>query len=106
MSDLTEKTCKACEGGVNPMTEEEIGTMLDNVPGWEYTGDRLVLIKNFKNHYQAMAYVNAIAWISHKENHHPYITVGYNDVRIEYWTHDVDGITENDFICAAKVNEL
>ena len=62
--------------------------------------------KVFKNHYQAMAFVNAVAWVSHTENHHPSITVGYKDVHIEYWTHDINGISENDFICAAKVNEL
>lgn len=106
MSELSQKTCKPCEGGVEAMSEASITTMLDSIEGWVYEGGKLTLTNKFKNHYQAMAYVNAIAWVSHLENHHPYITVGYNDVKVEYWTHEIDGISENDFICAAKVNDL
>jgi 4a-hydroxytetrahydrobiopterin dehydratase len=53
-----------------------------------------------------MAFVNALAWVSHKEDHHPDLVVSYNKCRVEYWTHDANGITENDFICAAKADAL
>ena len=55
---------------------------------------------------QAMAFVNAVAWISHREDHHPDITVGYNQCRVEYMTHAIKGLSENDFICAAKLDKL
>ncbi|MCM8543156.1 MAG: 4a-hydroxytetrahydrobiopterin dehydratase [Lentisphaeraceae bacterium] len=106
MSGLSQKKCKPCEGGVDPMSESEISTMMSNFPEWEYKNGRVVRKWDFKNHYEAMAFINAVAWVSHKENHHPYITVGYRDVLVEYWTHAINGISENDFICAAKVNEI
>jgi len=104
--NLSQQRCKACEGGVSAMSNEEINILLTSIPGWEYTDGKLTKNYILKNHYEAMAFVNAIAWISHSENHHPYITVGFKDVKIDYWTHAIDGISENDFICAAKVNDL
>jgi 4a-hydroxytetrahydrobiopterin dehydratase len=106
MSGLTNKKCKPCEGGVSPMSEAEINTMLASLSDWQYQNGKLTKSWVLKNHYQAISFVNAIAWISHQENHHPYITVGYKDVKVEYWTHAIDGISENDFICAAKVDQL
>jgi 4a-hydroxytetrahydrobiopterin dehydratase len=106
MTKLSNKTCQSYESGTKPMSESEINKMLNCIENWSYECGKLCLNKVLKNHYQAMAFVNAVAWISHTENHHPNITVGYKDVRIEYWTHDINGISENDFICAAKVNEL
>ena len=103
---LSEKSCGPCSGIGEPMPEADIIKMMDNIPGWEYTDGKIVATKVFKNHYQAMAFANSVAWISHKENHHPYMTIGYKDVKIEYWSHELNGISENDFICAAKVNEL
>jgi 4a-hydroxytetrahydrobiopterin dehydratase len=106
VAKLNEKTCQSSKDGILALSESDIEEMLVHIKDWSYKAERLCLNKVFKNHYQAMAFVNAVAWISHTENHHPSITVGYKDVHIEYWTHDIDGISENDFICAAKVNEL
>ena len=53
-----------------------------------------------------MAFVNAVAWLSHREDHHPELQVGYNRCRVEYWTHAIGGLSENDFICAAKLDAL
>ena len=106
MNNLTDKKCKACEGGVEPMSDKDIDIMLDSLDSWEYKNGKLTKILILKNHYQAIYFVNAIAWISHQENNHPYITVGFKDVKVEYWTHAIDGITENDFICEAKVDQL
>jgi 4a-hydroxytetrahydrobiopterin dehydratase len=106
MNQWLEKKCQACEGGVEALEESVIKSFLSTIPGWEYTALRLSRKFEFKNHYQAIAFVNAVAWVSHSENHHPIMEVGFRDVTILYWTHAIDGISDNDFICAAKVNTL
>ena len=105
-SDLASGKCKPCEGGVAPLKDQEIRILLKQVPGWEHANGRIAKSYSFKNYYQTMAFVNAAAWISHREDHHPDITVGYNQCRVEYWTHAISGLSENDFICAAKLDRL
>ena len=61
---------------------------------------------SFKNYYQTMAFVNALAWVAHAEDHHPDLTVGYNRCVVNYSTHSVGGLSENDFICAARIDLL
>ena len=61
---------------------------------------------SFENYYQTIAFVNAVAWMTHREDHHPDLTVNYNSCRVAYTTHDLGGLSENDFICAAKVDAL
>lgn len=80
--------------------------MLRQLPDWALNGGRLEKTFVFRNHYEAMAFANAIAWVSHRENHHPELTIGYKDVHILYWTHAIGGLSENDFICAAKLERL
>ncbi|MGH7553020.1 MAG: 4a-hydroxytetrahydrobiopterin dehydratase [Longimicrobiales bacterium] len=104
--DLASGKCKPCEGGVAPLKEAEIRNLLKQLDGWEYAGGRIVKTYAFKNYYQTMAFVNAAAWISHREDHHPDLTVGYNQCRVEYVTHAINGLSENDFICAAKLDKL
>jgi len=106
MSDLTAKKCKPCEGGVAPYTATQANEMLKQVKGWTIEGGRLVKVYPFTNYYQTMAFVNALAWISHREDHHPDLLVGYNKCRVEYMTHAIGGLSENDFICAAKCDAL
>jgi len=106
VSDLADKKCKPCEGGVAPLKEPEVRSLLKQLDGWEQAGGRIAKTYRFKNHYQAMAFVNAAAWISHREDHHPDVTVGYNQCRVEYTTHAIGGLSENDFICAAKLDKL
>jgi len=106
LSDLASGKCKPCEGGVAPLTEPEVRNLLKQLDGWELAGGRIAKIYLFKNYYQTMAFVNAAAWISHREDHHPDLTVGYNQCRVEYTTHAIDGLSENDFICAAKLDKL
>ena len=106
MRELAEKKCLSLKDGVTLITEQEYSDYLDQVDGWSIENQSLTRKWIFKNHYQAISFVNAIAWISHSENHHPCITVGFKDVNVKYSTHDVNGISENDFICAAKVNRL
>ena len=105
-ADLASGRCKPCEGGVAPLKDQEIRNLLKQVPGWEHANRRIAKSYSFKNYYQTMAFVNAAAWISHREDHHPDITVGYNQCRVEYWTHAIGGLSENDFICAAKLDRL
>jgi 4a-hydroxytetrahydrobiopterin dehydratase len=104
--DLAKSKCKPCEGGIAPLKEHEVASLLKQLDGWEFAGGRIAKTYAFKNYYQTMAFVNAAAWISHREDHHPDIQVGYNSCRVEYVTHAINGLTENDFICAAKLDAL
>ena len=106
MSDLAERKCKGCERGVDALKPAEVENLLKQLDGWALDAGRIAKTYSFKNHYQAMAFVNAAAWISHREDHHPDIAVGYNTCRVSYITHAIDGLSENDFICAAKLDKL
>jgi 4a-hydroxytetrahydrobiopterin dehydratase len=106
VADLASGKCRPCEGGVAPLTEPEVRKLLQQLDGWEQAGNRIAKTYLFKNYYQTMAFVNAAAWISHREDHHPDLTVGYNQCRAEYTTHAIGGLSENDFICAAKLDRL
>ena len=106
VADLASAKCKPCEGGVAPLKDSEIRNLLAQLDGWEHAGGRIVKTYAFKDHYQAMAFSNAVAWISHREDHHPDLTVGYNQCRVEYVTHAISGLSQNDFICAAKLDKL
>jgi 4a-hydroxytetrahydrobiopterin dehydratase len=106
VSDLSARKCKPCEGGVAPLKPEEIRTLLKQLSGWAFADGVIAKTYAFKNHYQTMAFVNAAAWISHREDHHPDMTVGYNQCRVAYSTHAIGGLSENDFICAAKLDAL
>jgi 4a-hydroxytetrahydrobiopterin dehydratase len=106
MNSLAKQKCKPCEGGVAPYTGAQTKEMLRQVKGWIVEQGKLVKVYPFTNYYQTMAFVNALAWISHREDHHPDLTVGYNKCRVEYMTHAIGGLSENDFICAAKCDAL
>jgi 4a-hydroxytetrahydrobiopterin dehydratase len=104
--DLAKSKCKPCEGGTSPLNTGEIAQLLKQLQGWEHANGVIAKSYSFKNYYQAMAFVNAAAWISHREDHHPDIAVGYNQCRVSYVTHAINGLSENDFICAAKLDAL
>jgi len=106
MSELAKKKCKPCEGGVAPYTDAQAKEMLGQLKGWIIQEGKLVKVYPFVNYYQTMAFVNALAWISHREDHHPDLAVGYNSCRVEYVTHAIGGLSENDFVCAAKCDAL
>ena len=106
MNPLATKKCKPCEGGVKPFTPQEAQTLLKDLKGWSVENGKLVKVFPFQNYHQTMAFVNALAWISHREDHHPDLGVHYNKCRVEYSTHAIGGLSENDFICAAKADEL
>jgi len=106
--DLTEKHCAPCEGGVDPMTHAAANEMLGEVPGWSLSDDGRMISRRFefKGFYKTMSFINAMAWVVNKENHHPDFSAGYNFCEVGFTTHEIDGLSENDFICAAKVNAL
>lgn len=104
--DLAHKSCKPCEGGVSPLKPGEITLLLQQLESWKFANGVITKTYEFKNYYQTMAFVNAAAWISHREDHHPDMTVGYNQCKVDYSTHAIGGLSENDFICAAKLDAL
>jgi len=104
--DFEGRHCMPCEKGGSPLSDAEAERYLTGLTGWD--SERTVIGKRFefKNYYQTMAFVNAVAWIAHSEGHHPDLVVSYNACRVSYTTHAVGGLSENDFICAAKVDAL
>ncbi len=104
--DLANKTCKPCEGGIPPLAQPEIDRMISQLDGWLQYGNLIGKTYHFKDYYQVIAFVNAVAWMTHREDHHPDLKVTYNSCHVEYTTHAIHGLSENDFICAAKVDAL
>jgi len=106
MTDLTSKHCVPCEGGVPPLKADEAKKLLTEIPGWTLSKENNKITREFKfkDFHETMKFVNAVADISNKENHHPDMNVGYNTCVISYFTHAIGGLSDNDFICAAKVN--
>ena len=107
-SDLREKRCKPCEGGVEAMGRDQANALLAQVTGWVLADDAKSISRRFefKGFYGTMGFVNALAWVANRENHHPDFAAGYNYCEVTFLTHAVGGLSENDFICAAKVNAL
>jgi 4a-hydroxytetrahydrobiopterin dehydratase len=109
MSSLTDKHCKPCEGGVAPLSMDEASRLMKQLrPGWELIENGKALHREwkFKNFYRTMSFVNALAHIANAEDHHPDLQVGYDYCRVRYSTHAIGGLSENDFICAAKADAL
>lgn len=107
MSDLRQRRCSPCEGGVDPLDQTAIDQYLDQLPGWQQAEDGMIeRTFEFKNYYQTVAFFNAVAWMSHQEDHHPDCAIGYRQCNVRYITHAIGGLSENDFICAAKVNAI
>jgi 4a-hydroxytetrahydrobiopterin dehydratase len=106
VADLTLKRCQPCEGNVPPMHPDQVAAMLQDLPGWESQGNEIAKTYRFQDFHHTMSFVNAVAWVANQENHHPDLEVGYKTCRVRYSTHAVGGLSENDFICAAKVDAL
>jgi len=104
--DLSKKRCLPCEGGIPPLGEAEIARLLPEVPGWVVRDGRLARTFHFENFRQAMAFLNRVADEAEAEGHHPDFSVHYRRVDMQIWTHAVGGLTENDFILAARIDRL
>lgn len=105
MPDLATLHCQPLEGGA-PMNDDEVAAHLARVPGWARDGQVITRSYAFADYHRTMAFVNALAWIAHVEDHHPEITVTFNRCTVRFDTHSVGGISINDFICAAKADAL
>ena len=105
MSDLATRRSTA---GAKKLEDAAILDLLTEVPGWLLVDDGKVLSRtfSFSNYWETMAFVNAVAWIAHGQDHHPDMGVHYNRCVVRFSTHDVGGVTVNDFICAARVSAL
>jgi 4a-hydroxytetrahydrobiopterin dehydratase len=108
MSDLKQQRCAPCEGGVDALDRRAAENLLPQAQGWRLEDGAKEISRtfNFKNFYETVAFVNAVAWIANREDHHPDLEVGYKRCHVRYSTHAVGGLSMNDFICAAKINDL
>jgi 4a-hydroxytetrahydrobiopterin dehydratase len=105
--DLASKKCIPCEAGTPPLTPASVAELAKNTPDWKVVGDKKLLREiKFKNFREAMAFVNRIADVAEAEGHHPDIYIFYNLVRLELSTHAIGGLSDNDFILAAKIDVL
>ncbi len=104
---LAEKDCIPCRGGVPPLTKNEFEPLLAQLNGWSVVDDKKlhksIALKNF---VQSLNLANEIGELSEKQGHHPDLLVRWGELRIELWTHSIDGLTESDFILAAKIDEV
>jgi 4a-hydroxytetrahydrobiopterin dehydratase len=106
MSDLAARHCKPCEGGMAPLTPAQAQELLRQLSGWTLAADAKTLRREFvfKDFYRTMSFVNALAHVANIEDHHPDLEVGYNYCHVSYTTHAIGGLSENDFVCAAKID--
>ncbi len=106
---LADRRCVPCEGGATPYTEAEARAALAALdPAWrlDAAARRLEREYRFKDFYRVMSFANALAHIANREDHHPDLELGYDYCRVRYTTHAIKGLSENDFICAAKIDRL
>lgn len=109
MTELAQRRCIPCEGGVKPHDLASATELMKNLRSeWQLANDGKALQATFgfRNYYQTTAFVNAAVYIAHREDHHPDISFGYKNCTITWWTHSISGLSDNDFICAAKVDGL
>ncbi len=108
MKSLKNKTCKPCEGGVCPLDQNQSFQQLDQIPGWKLSEDNTYISRSmkFRDFEATMSFINAMAKMSEEQGHHPDFSAGYNYCDVRYTTHAIKGLSENDFICAAKINDL
>lgn len=107
MNELASRKCVPCRGGVPPLKGDGIKNLLSQVNGWEVVNEHhLSKVYKFENFREAQAFVNRVGDLAEQQGHHPDICFGWGRVEITIWTHKIDGLTESDFILAAKIDEL
>ncbi|MFY9753214.1 MAG: 4a-hydroxytetrahydrobiopterin dehydratase [Candidatus Acidiferrales bacterium] len=105
MSDLANKTCLPCRGGVPPLAGKELEALAAQVPEWKVTeGHHISRAYAFPDFAQALAFVNRAGAVAEEQGHHPDILLGWGKAVVTTWTHKIDGLTESDFIFAAKID--
>ena len=105
---MTEQDASGCSHSAALLSAEDIKSALVDLPGWEYDAQQKVLTKrfDFKGFYKTMAFVNAVAWVANKQQHHPDMQIGYNYALINWQTHAAGGVTKADIICASESESL
>ena len=103
---FADKKCLPCEGGVSKLTAQEVLQFLSQLTEWRSENDKLFKTYRFENFVKAMQFVNQMAEIAEQEGHHPDFTVHYNQVDVVLWTHAIDGLSDNDFILASKIDRI
>ena len=108
MTDLRAQHCVPPVKGTAHLLETQTHEYLKEIPQWSLASSHAAIHRefHFKNYYETMAFVNAVAWVAHQQDHHPDLEVSYNRVKIVYTTHAVAGLSLNDFICAAHIDAL
>jgi len=107
MSDLASKTCTPCRGGVPPLAGKELEALARQVPQWKVVeGHHITRAVKFSDFQQALAFVNRVGAVAEEQGHHPDILLSWGKAEITTWTHSVNGLTESDFILAAKIDRL
>lgn len=106
MAGLAEKTCVPCRGGVPPLKGAELESLHAQVPGWEVVGEHhLHKVFKFPDFRQALGFVNRVGELAEAQGHHPDILLTWGKAEVTLWTHKIDGLTESDFIMAAKIDQ-
>ena len=106
MKTLEQLLASHCREAGEAMNDAEVAAQLEALDQWTVDGGALSKAYRFSNYYETLAFVNALATIVHRENHHPELHVGYNRCEVRFNTHSVNGLSENDFICAAKADAV
>ena len=107
MSELASRMCVPCQGGVPPLRGEAITPLLKQLSGWEVVNEHhLSKEYKFSSFRAALAFVNRIGEVAEAEGHHPDIHLSWGQVGVQIWTHKLDGLSESDFVLAAKIDEL
>ncbi len=103
---LVEDHCHDLAPGEGAVDSEHLSTYLHDLPGWSLTANSITKTWKFADFAQTMAFINLIAFVAHRENHHPDVRFGYNTATVTYSTHSTGGVSINDFICAAKIEAM
>src|SRR5258706_16169006 len=107
MSELAERQCVPCRGGVPPLQGAEIGRLLGQLEGWQVVNEHhLIKTWQFRDFGEGLQFVNRIGGLAEEQGHHPDICFGWGKVEVTIWTHKIDGLTESDFVLAAKIDQL
>ena len=108
-TELTTRHCKPCEGGVPPLDADAATELLGALNSdWKISADGKSIVRQFQfaGYHRTISFVNAVAWVAESEGHHPDLQVNYGKVEVLYTTHAIKGLSDNDFICAAKIDRL
>lgn len=107
-NDLAQAHCTPRKGPEHRLAPDRVSELLAGMPGWSLVEDGQAITRTFRfaDYYRTMAFVNALAYVAHEQDHHPDLGVHYDRCEVRFSTHDVGGLSENDFICAARTDAL